>query len=95
MFDVSHARQHQYTLHPPDDVQVRAQVRERLAAHARANPGNAAHVERAILLSEPPSLDHGEITDKGSINQRAVLQRRASLVEDLYRPDPPPHVITI
>jgi feruloyl-CoA synthase len=77
------------------DASVSTQVRERLAAHARANPANAAHVERAILLSEPPSLDHGEITDKGSINQRAVLQRRATLVEELYRSDPPPHVITI
>ena len=37
-----------------------------------------------ILMAEPPSLDAGEATDKGSINQRAVLTRRAALVEELY-----------
>jgi feruloyl-CoA synthase len=36
------------------------------------------------VLEEPPSLDAGEMTDKGSINQRAVLTRRAALVEELY-----------
>jgi feruloyl-CoA synthase len=40
-----------------------------------------------------PSLDVGEMTDKGSINQRAVLANRASLVEELYADPPPPHVI--
>ena len=35
-------------------------------------------------MAEPPSLDAGEATDKGSINQRAVLTRRAALVEELY-----------
>jgi feruloyl-CoA synthase len=37
-----------------------------------------------ILMAEPPSLDAGEATDKGSINQRAVLTRRQALVEELY-----------
>jgi len=41
-------------------------------------------VSRAILLEEPPSLDAREITDKGSLNQRAVLEHRAALVEELY-----------
>jgi feruloyl-CoA synthase len=48
---------------------------------------------RAVLLAEPPSLDIGEMTDKGSINQRAVLAHRAALVEELYAEPPPPHVI--
>jgi feruloyl-CoA synthase len=39
---------------------------------------------RALLLETPPSLDAGEMTDKGSINQRAVLKNRADLVEELY-----------
>ncbi|MFY9963996.1 feruloyl-CoA synthase, partial [Pseudomonas sp.] len=47
--------------------------------------GNASRIEWVALLEEPPSIDHGEITDKGSINQRAVLQRRAQTVEALYR----------
>jgi feruloyl-CoA synthase len=36
------------------------------------------------LLREPPSIDKGEVTDKGSINQRAVLTHRAALVDALY-----------
>ena len=48
--------------------------------------GSSNRVCRAILLAEPPSLDAGEITDKGSINQRAVLRQRAALVSELYAP---------
>ena len=53
----------------------------------------AARIERAILLVEPLSLDHQEVTDKGSINQRAVLARRAHLVDELYAETPGAHVI--
>lgn len=49
--------------------------------------GSANRVARAGLLDPPPSLATGEITDKGSINQRAVLMQRAALVEALYRGD--------
>ena len=61
-----------------------------LAAPGR---GTSARIVRALLLAEPPSLDRGEMTDKGSINQRAVLAHRAALVEELYADPPPPHVI--
>ena len=47
--------------------------------------GSSNRVARALILEEPPSLDAGEMTDKGSINQRAVLARRKALVEELYR----------
>ncbi|MBP5112690.1 MULTISPECIES: feruloyl-CoA synthase [Pseudomonas] len=47
--------------------------------------GNASRLEWIALQVEPASIDRGEITDKGSINQRAVLQWRAEQVEDLYR----------
>jgi feruloyl-CoA synthase len=47
--------------------------------------GSSNRVTRVIVLDEPPSLDAGESTDKGSINQRAVLARRKALVEELYR----------
>ena len=50
---------------------------------------------RAILAEEPPSLDAGEITDKGSFNQRAVLDRRKNILEKLYAPGPPAEVLTI
>jgi feruloyl-CoA synthase len=55
-----------------------------LARHNVAAGGSSQRVARAILLDEPPSIDKGEITDKGYINQRAVLANRADLVELLY-----------
>ncbi|MNY64598.1 feruloyl-CoA synthase [compost metagenome] len=51
--------------------------------------GNASRLEWITLLDEPASIDRGEITDKGSINQRAVLQWRADKVEALYRGEEP------
>ena len=48
------------------------------------NTGSSNRIARLMVLDEPPSLDAGEMTDKGSINQRAVLKRRAKLVEELY-----------
>jgi feruloyl-CoA synthase len=69
-----------------------AALREHLAAVlARVNrrQGSAARIARLLVLDEPPSLDAGEITDKGYVNQRAVLERRAAQVDRLYaqRPD--------
>jgi len=46
--------------------------------------GSSMRIERLLPLAEPPSIDHREVTDKGSINQAAVLARRAALVDDLY-----------
>ncbi|HUQ24198.1 MAG TPA: feruloyl-CoA synthase, partial [Burkholderiales bacterium] len=46
--------------------------------------GSSNRIARAVVLEEPPSLDAGEMTDKGTINQRAVLKRRRDLVEKLY-----------
>jgi feruloyl-CoA synthase len=45
-------------------------------------------------MEEPPLMDAGEATDRGSINQRNVLKRRAALVDELYAEPPSPHVIT-
>jgi feruloyl-CoA synthase len=70
-------------------------LRQRLQEHARANPSSTRCVRRAILLPTPPSLDHGEITDKGSINQRAVLHHRADCVAQLYAMRRLPHVAEI
>jgi feruloyl-CoA synthase len=64
-----------------------------LADLAAQATGSSTRIARAILLTEPPSIDAGEITDKGSLNQRAVLERRAGLVDDLYADPPPPYVI--
>jgi feruloyl-CoA synthase len=49
-----------------------------------AGTGSANRVARALVLADPPSIDHGEITDKGSLNQRAVLQRRAAVIDAMY-----------
>lgn len=54
-----------------------------------AGTGSATRVARAMVLVEPPNIDRGEITDKGSINQRAVLTHRAALVDALYTADNP------
>lgn len=72
---------------------VREAVRTRLVTFAEQATGSASRIERAILLADPLSLDDREVTDKGSINQRAVLTRRAQLVEDLYADVPGAHVI--
>ncbi len=66
------------------EPRVRAAFGARLEALARASTGSSSRVGRMLLLAEPPSLDAGEATDKGSINQRAVLERRAVLVDALY-----------
>ncbi len=63
---------------------LREAFRHRLAAFAGNAPGSSKRIARIVLLAEPPSLDAGEITDKGSLNQRAVLQRRAEAVAALY-----------
>jgi feruloyl-CoA synthase len=63
---------------------VRSTFKELLGKLAAVSPGSSTRVARAILMAEPPSMDKGEMTDKGSINQRAVLKNRAALVDELY-----------
>jgi feruloyl-CoA synthase len=55
--------------------------------------GSARRIERLLLMDEPASMDAGEITDKGYVNQRAVLERRAELVARLYAEPLEPSVI--
>ena len=76
-----------------NDARVRAVFQDRLSSFAAAATGSSNRVVAAVLLADLPSLDAGEITDKGSINQRAVLRRREAAVSDLYAATPPPHVI--
>src|SRR4051812_15509401 len=68
-------------------------LRERFIAHNRSNPASSTRVERVILLAEPPSLDANEITDKGYVNQRAALERRAGHVAALFADKPGAEVI--
>jgi feruloyl-CoA synthase len=74
---------------------VLAHLHERLEQYAHANRASSHCVQRALLLPSAPSLDHGEITDKGSINQRAVLRQRAECVDALYAAAPPGYVVSI
>ncbi len=92
-------------VHPklaPDDVAttaadpvIRQAFRERLTKFLAAATGSSTRITRAILLDAPLSIDRGEVTDKGSINQRAVLDARAALIDELYSPTPAAHVITL
>ena len=77
------------------DARVRNELGARLRAMAATSTGSSTYVRRAIVLSEPPSLDAGEITDKGSINQRAVLSRRADALAELYAREPSSGVLVI
>ena len=66
----------------------RDELARRLASFAAAATGSSNRIARLLILEEPPSLDAGEMTDKGSLNQRAVLARRAALVTELYAGSP-------
>ena len=77
------------------EPRVMNEFRARLTSFAKSATGSSNRITRAILLAELPSLDAGEMTDKGSINQRAVLTRRANLVEELYAKQPSPRVLVI
>jgi feruloyl-CoA synthase len=74
---------------------VRSEFRHLLDSFARQATGSSNRVVRAMLMETSPSLDIGEATDKGSINQRMVLQHRAALVDELYAETPPARVIAI
>lgn len=76
------------------DAKVIDFFRERLALFAGLATGSSTRIARAMLLDTPLSIDRGEVTDKGSVNQRAVLEHRAPLVEELYAAPPGDNVIT-
>jgi feruloyl-CoA synthase len=64
--------------------EVRAALARGLGAYNADNPASSRFIARALIMAEPPSIDANEITDKGYINQRAVLDRRKALVERLF-----------
>lgn len=69
------------------DARVRAAITDRLTRYNTANAASSTAIRCAVLIDTPPSIDAMEITDKGSLNQRAVLQHRASVVTTLYDSD--------
>ena len=76
------------------DPLIREAFRQRFAKFVTTSTGSSMRITRALLLDAPLSIDHGEVTDKGSINQRAVLDHRGGLIEKLYSPTPAADVIT-
>src|ERR1700716_992127 len=77
------------------DPAIRQAFAERLKQFAADATGSSTRITRAILLDTPLSIDRGEVTDKGSINQRAVLDHRSRLIDELYSSTPAAHVITL
>jgi feruloyl-CoA synthase len=76
--------------------EVIACFRRGLEAHNKECEGASSRIiARAMLMAEPPSIDGNELTDKGYINQRAGLERRAVLVERLYADKPDQDVIVL
>ncbi len=87
---------------PPDNLAVaasdpliRAAFRERFEKLLEGATGSSTRITRAVLLDTPLSIDRGEVTDKGSINQRAVLENRCALIETIYASTPPAQVIAL
>lgn len=77
------------------DPLVRDAFRERLTHFLGEATGSSTRITRAILLNTPLSIDRGEVTDKGSINQRAVLENRTALIDALYATTPPAEIIVL
>ncbi|HEY0849672.1 MAG TPA: AMP-binding protein [Bradyrhizobium sp.] len=75
--------------------EVIACLKRGLEAHNASSTGSSMRIARAMLMVEPPSIDGNELTDKGYINQRAGLERRADLVERLYAAKPDQDVIVL
>ena len=56
-------------------------------------PGSSRRIKRFLVMTDPPSIDKGEITDKGYVNQRLTQDCRSELVASLFVEAPPPNVV--
>lgn len=72
-----------------------AALKARIAEFNATSGGSSRRIGRFVVMAEPPSIDAGEITDKGYVNQRATLENRAALVESLYAEPPGPGVVVV
>jgi feruloyl-CoA synthase len=68
--------------------ELRTRISQILALYNESAGGSSERIKRTMILTDPLDLDRGEVTDKGSVNQRVVLRTRADLVEALYGDDP-------
>lgn len=71
-----------------DRAILSAALREKIEAYNAREAGSSRRVARAVIMTELPDIDTGEITDKGYLNQRKIIARRASLIETLYSDAP-------
>lgn len=74
---------------------LRDALKTAFRAHNAQHTGSSMRIRRVLILAEPASLDAGEITDKGYVNQRAVIARRADMVEVLYADSLQDNVVSI
>jgi len=86
----------------PLDIQAMSQhrplhdaLRESLQLHNRSHTGSSMRIQRVLILTESPSMDAGEITDKGYVNQRAASARRAADIEALYSLQPAANILRV
>jgi len=70
-------------------------LQARLGTYNEANPASSTKIARVLVMTAPPTIDSGEITDKGYINQRAVIECRGELIDRLYYPDGDQDVLMI
>ena len=78
-----------------NNVRVLASIARSIARYNTSHPTSSTRIERITLLEARPSLENMEINEKGSVNQSAVISRRASDVERLYREPIDPHVLDV
>ncbi len=72
-----------------------ADIARKAAAFNAAEPGSSRRIKRILIMTEPPSIDAGEITDKGYVNQRLVQERRSALVQALFAEPLAPGVVAV
>ena len=78
-----------------DDDRVLEKLRAKLTAMAQQASGSAQRVLRLAFLTEKLTIDAGDVTDKGVLNQRNILRRHSALVEQMYADAPGAHVICV
>ena len=71
------------------DKMLKSEIHRRLAERAREVQGSSTHIARALVLADPPDMGEGEMTAKGNLNYRRVLDRRKALLDRLYDNDDP------
>jgi feruloyl-CoA synthase len=79
----------------PPFLRLIQRIKDALTKHNAGEAGSSRRVGRFILMQEPPSIDSGEVTDKGYVNQRLTLERRKQLVDKLFAAAPEADVIVL